>query len=357
MSRPSSEPPDRHGHLPEGRRGLFSRRQFLGAAGLASALTWQSPLRAAEPKQTNPFAYDLSRHTKTDPKLIQYAELKRFRCPRAHARRITVGPDQRLYVAAGKYVSIFDREGEPVGDRALSAEARATAVAEDGTLYVSVRDHIEVFAPNQDRATAWESPGKRTWITGLAVTKNDVFAADSGNRVVLRLDRSGKAVGRIGERDKDRNVPGLVLPSPFLDVDVHPDGLLRVNNTGRHLVETYTFDGHMEGAWGKATAAIDGFCGCCNPIGLAILADGRIVTSEKGLPRVKVYSKEGQFECVVAGVESFPENNALQVSDNEDSQGVIPGLDVAADAQGRVYVLDLVTSHVRIFARKPNPAS
>ena len=49
-----------------------------------------------------------------------------------------------------------------------------------------------------------------------------VFAADSGNRVVLRYDRSGKLLGRIGEKNKDRDIPGFVIPSPYLDVEIAP---------------------------------------------------------------------------------------------------------------------------------------
>ena len=121
--------------------------------------------------------------------------------------------------------------------------------------------------------------------------ENNVFAADAGNRVVLRYDKSGKLAGRIGEKNKERNIPGLIIPSPYLGVVLAPDGLLRVNNTGRHRVEAYTVNGDLESSWGKPSNAIEGFCGCCNPIGLALLPDGRYVTCEKGLPRVKVYSR------------------------------------------------------------------
>ena len=34
------------------------------------------------------------------------------------------------------------------------------------------------------------------------------------------------------------------------------------------------------------------FFGCCNPAQLAVLPDGRFVTAEKGIPRVKIYSRE-----------------------------------------------------------------
>jgi hypothetical protein len=90
--------------------------------------------------------------------------------------------------------------------------------------------------------------------------------------------------------------------------------------------------------WGRPAAEIDGFCGCCNPTDFALLPDRRFVTSEKGLARVKVYGAEGKFECVVAAPEVFAED--------------VVGLDLAADAQGRIYVLDPSAKAVRIFARK-----
>ncbi len=341
----------------------LTRRHFLqtslfaaGAAGVGGALMLtQRHGQAADPKQTNPFAYDLSQFSRTDPKLIHYEEAKRFRCPRGDTRRLAFGPDERLYVAAGNYVSILDTSGKPVGERALTGPARAVAVAGDGTLYAGLRDHVEVFAPRQNRPAAWDSLGQRAWITGLAAAKNDVFVGDSGNRVVLHTDRSGKLVNRLGQHDADRNVPGLILPSPFLDVDIHPSGLLQVNNPGRHQVEVYTYDGHLELSWGKASAAIEGFCGCCNPISLAILPDGRIVTCEKGLLRVKVYSVHGEFESVVAGPESFVENAKAAV-DKNPADGSYAALDVATDAAGRIYILDTVTNEIRIMVKKAKTA-
>jgi len=96
-----------------------------------------------------------------------------------------------------------------------------------------------------------------------------VFEADSGNRVVWRHDRSGKLAGRIGEKNKDRNVPGFVLPARF-SMWSCTGRTVRVNNPGRHQVEAYTPDGDLELVWGKATMGIEGFCGAANPIALAL---------------------------------------------------------------------------------------
>jgi hypothetical protein len=332
---------------------LFDRREFFGNTLKGAALIAVLPSlgsAAAERVASNPFAYDLSRLEKTDPKLVSHEETTRWRAPHPETRRLALSTDGQLLIASGNYVTFFNPVGEQGLEIAVSEPARAIAVTED-LVYVGLRDHIEVFDTKGQRKGTWDSPGKKTWFTGLAVNANDIFAADSGNRVILRYDRSGKLRGRIGEKNKERNIPGFIVPSPFLDVEIAPDGLLRVNNPGRHRVETYTVDGDFEGAWGTPSMGINGFCGCCNPINLAILSDGRYLTSEKGLPRVKIYGVDGRLESVVAGPESFPENAKACANKGlgDCTQG---GLDAIADAQGRIYILDFVTGDVRVMKHK-----
>jgi hypothetical protein len=340
------------------RSRTITRRQFikksahdagiLAVGGATFAASADLGRAASAGKDANPFAYDVGRLRKTDPKLIHYEQVGHFPSPYPEPHRIAAGPEDRLYIAAGNYVSVVDHEGARVSEIALPGPARCVAAAGDGTVYAGLRDHVEVFDRKGQRVAAWESPGKRAWLTGLAVGDKDVYAADAGNRVVLRYDKNGKLVGRIGEKNKERSLTGLIVPSPYLDVKLARDGLLRVNNPGRHRVEAYTADGDLEFAWGKPSAAIEGFCGCCNPVGLALLPDDRYVTCEKGLPRVKIYSKEGAFECVVAGTESFSAN-WQKCSPSDCTTG---GLDAAVDAGGRIYILDLVDADVRIMARK-----
>jgi len=339
----------------------INRRRFLGqgargagllaVAGISLTTSARLARAASAAKEANPFAYDLDRVSRTDPKLIRYEAAAKFSAANPDPRRIALGPEDRLHIAGKNGVTILNLSGGRLDEIVLPGPARCVAVAPDGAIYAGLRDHIEVFDRKGQRTATWESPGKKVWLTGLAANENEVFAADAGNRVVLRYDRSGKVTGRIGEKNKERNVPGLIVPSPYLDVALGRDGLLRVNNPGRHCIEVYTTEGDLELSWGKPSAAIEGFCGCCNPIAVGLLPDGRYITCEKGLPRVKVYSVQGQFECVVAGPESFPEN-AKTGAISDKSDGMLGGLDAIVDSRGRICILDLVTATVTLMKAK-----
>jgi hypothetical protein len=187
-------------------------------------------------------------------------------------------------------------------------------------------------------------------LTSIAASEEDVFVADAGNRVVVRYDRDGNVVAQIGKKDPAKNAPGFVIPSGYFDLAVSGDGLLRVVNPGKLRVDAYTFDGYFEFSWGHRSVEIDGFCGCCNPVNIAVLPDGGFVTCEKGLVRVKTYDSQGEFQSVVAGPAQLVRDGDVRVCDlPEECQA--GGFDVAVDAAGRIYVLDTIKNVVRIFTR------
>jgi len=326
---------------------FVSRRGFVGGLVGTASLSALAALGAGRPRPANPFAYDVRRFLVTDPQLLRYSEKKVFATPQPQPRALALAPNGHLFIAAGKYVSELEPEGTLLGELALTEEARCLAVADDA-IYVGSRRQVAVFDLKGTRRATWETLPERACLTSLAVGANELFAADAGQRVVLRYDRSGQLLARLGERNPARNVPGFIVPSPFFAVRLGADGLLRVTNPGRHRVELYTTGGDFEQAWGRAGAAIEHFCGCCNPINLALLADGRTVTFEKGIPRVKLHGADGAFTGVVAGAESFAEN--ARVCGPDDC--TLGGLDGVADAAGRIYILDFVAGNVRVMEPK-----
>jgi hypothetical protein len=301
------------------------------------------------------FDYNLEQYAKVDPALIGYDEMATIKLDMAEPRAVAVAPDDSIFVAGDKAITIFNAGGKPLKTIKLEQEPRCLAVAKGekastSRLYVGMKDHVEVYDADGQRKAVWPTPGKRSVLTSIAVGDEDVFAADAGSLVVWHYDRNGKVLGQIGKRDPSRNIPGFVVPSPYFDLAIAPDGLLRVANPGIHQIEAFTFDGHLEGSWGTTGMGIKAFCGCCNPSNIAILSDGRIVTAEKGLPRVKVYSSSGKFECVVVGPSVLAPNPSM-LTEGCGADTLHP-VDLAVDSRDRILVLDPAARCVRIFVHR-----
>ena len=274
-------------------------------------------------------------------------------------------------MAGDNAVRVFDDGGNLLKEIELPDAPKCLVIetvgSEDGTseslkIYVAMKDHVEIYNSQGKSLARWQSPGDNAVLTSIAVSKNNVFVADAGNRIVLRYDTTGTIINRIGEKDENRNISGFVIPSPYFDLAVGRDGLLRVVNPGVHRIEAYTFEGDLEFSWGEFSSGIKGFCGCCNPVNFAILsghdpagADDSFVTCEKGLTRVKIYDPDGAFVGVVAGPEQLVEGGKVE-SCETPAECQIGGFDVAVDASGRVLVLDTIKNIVRIFSRIEDPS-
>jgi len=288
--------------------------------------------------QGNPFEYDIEDFKKSGAALVHYTEVGRIRIELKSVFGISVGPDDRIYVSGDNSLLIFNGDGILHSTISKVDPAYCLFVDKNHDLYLGMDDHVEVYDRKGEKKSSWESLGEEAIITSIAVSENNVFVADAGNNIVWKFDKSGNRLKRIGEKDEARDIPGFIIPSPFFDVALDPDGFLWVANTGRHSLENYTQDGDFRTSWGEFSMEIKGFSGCCNPSHFAILEDGSFVTSEKGLARVKVYNRIGDLVSVVALPDQFIEGTV--------------GLDLAVGSSQRIYILDPRQKLVRIFEKK-----
>ena len=312
------------------------------------------PLGEKGNRLSSEFDYSLDEYQKIDPALIQYRQTAEIPLTMKEPRGVAVGPEDKIYVVGDKSLAVFTPQGEPVKSIALEGEPHCIAVAGadhavPGRIYIGMKDCVQVMESLDAPAKSWESLGEKANLTSLAVAEQDVFAADAGNRIVWRFDANGKRLGGIGRKDESRNIPGFIIPSPHFDVCVAPDGLLRVVNPGAHKIEAFTFDGHLELSWGKRGLDVAAFCGCCNPAAIALLPDGRFVTGEKGIPRVKIYSPEGEFESVVAGPDVLAPNFSATTETREDLKQ--KPVDLAVDGKLMSHEWNLVVTAAEGLSR------
>jgi hypothetical protein len=279
-----------------------------------------------------------------DPALIRYRQQASWPVPLEEVRGLAVDGEGRIYVAGDRKIVVLGPEGAKQREIALDVAPVCLAVgssehAAPGRIYVAASDHVEVLAPDGTLAASWPSPAGKPVFTSIAAGESGVYVADAGNRIIWRYDADGKLLGRIGQPDGARKIPGFFITSDHFDLGLGPDGLVYAVNPRMLRIEGYTPRGDLEFFWGKGASAVEGFFGCCNPAHFAILPDGRFVTAEKGAPRVKVYGPRGDFECVVAG--------PAQVADAP--------ADLAVDGRGRVLLLDGATRSVRVFVPVDEP--
>ena len=266
---------------------------------------------------------------------------------------------EAIYVVDADSLRRFSRTGELLERTEGLDEPLCVAVGADGTVFVGLADG-RIWLGKNGQSRTWPAPADKCQPTSIAVDGERVFVADAGNRIVWRMDRDGldrKRLARIGRPDSDADK--FILPSGYFDVAVAPDRMLRVVNPGRQRIEAWTMDGDREFTWGRSHTDLDGFAGCCNPANITILADGSVVTAEKGeLPTVKVFVPDeagaeanGKLDSVVASHEQIKGlwDTPAAATAGED---VRRGPDVAVDPAGRVVVLEPMSSKVLVFERK-----
>ena len=344
----------------------IARRSFV-AAGLFAAggsLGWLArKLRGAPSRQPagpqtldQRFVYDVSEYEKIDPSLLRYDPAGEFPTGFRRVKRLATGANNALWVAGDRGARLFSLDGRLIRELDFEAHPHALRETDQGELFVAFARTFELYSASGKRQFRSEALGQNAFITALAVHKRTIYLADAGQREVIICDReTGSEIDRFGRSrkgDSTRNNPGFEVPSPYFDLAIAADGLLRIVNPSRLRVETYSLDGQFQSSWGQAGLQIDRFCGCCNPVYFTLASNGDFITSEKGIARVKIYGPAGEFKGVVAGPESLVEDKELARRACEDCS-VGAGFDVAIDQQQRVLVLDPFRKVVRIFNPKP----
>lgn len=275
------------------------------------------------------FDFDLDQHMQVDPALLLYEETAGIELDALRVTALATGSDDRLYVGVADAILVLSASGDERARIPLDASPACIAVDADGTLFVGVGNDVVVLSSDGQQQVAWGLGSEDALPVSIVLRGDDVFVGDAQRGRVLRCSREGALID---------SIQGLVLFSaPVLGMGVDEDGNLWVANPGERALRRYNAAGEMDVQWSRPGRSTEGFSGCCNPVDLAVLPTGNIVTSEKNIVRVKVLNPEGELVGIVAGPQAFDQD--------------ITDLDVAVDSRGRVLVLDPVRKSVRIFVK------
>ncbi len=288
--------------------------------------------------EKNPYDYNIGKLRQVDENLLCYTEISLIKPGFDSLHGLAIDNSDRVYVSGKNQIAIYKPDGSMEKTFPIQGTPLCLAIDENGDVYTGMTDHVEVFDNDGKLLSNWEILNEQVFITSIALDESSVFVADAGNKIVYHYERDGIFRNEIGGKDPEKGIPGFIIPSAYFDLAIGREGQLWIVNPGRHALEAYTPGGDLISSWSKTSMQEDGFSGCCNPSHIALLEDGKFVTSEKGIERVKIIDQSGEFVCLVASPTMIEEGTT--------------GLDLAVDSHQRIFVLDPKRGVVRIFEKK-----
>ena len=245
-------------------------------------------------------------------------------------KAVTVSPAGNIYIGGDSFLSCYDRDLKLIWN--LKTPYPVTSLSNYGdTIFASTMELILIISSGGEIKNEWGPFEDDGIITSVTSNNSYVAFADAGNKMIFILDKSGVVMKLIGQNDGQ-----FIIPSPYFDVALSSDNTLFVANTGHRRVETRTIEGVLKSYFGEPGTAPGAFCGCCNPAHFILIPDG-FATAEKGINRIKILSKTGEFVEFVSS----------------DNKFIAPiPLDLATADGKTIYAANPADSKLYIFTRK-----
>jgi hypothetical protein len=219
---------------------------------------------------------------------------------------VSVSAD-KIYLGGKSFVSCYDYSLNLVWN--LKTPAPVTSLSNSGdSIFASTETQILVIGKNGKLLSDWGPFEDSSFITSVTSNRKYVAIADAGSRVVFVLDKGGEVKKMIGQGDKQ-----FVIPSPYFEVVLDGENNLYTANTGKHRVETRNINGDVLSYFGHPGTGPNYFCGCCAPPHFVVLPNG-FVTAEKGINRIKILDKQGEFVEYVNSHNNFIKSVPLDLA-------------------------------------------
>jgi hypothetical protein len=245
-------------------------------------------------------------------------------------KAVTVSQGGDIYTGGDSFVSCYSKDLQLIWS--IKTPYPITSLSNYGdSIFASSTEMILLIGRNGKLKDEWGPYEDKSFITSVSSNHMRVAYADAGNKMVVILDKQGRVEKIIGQNDGQ-----FILPSPYFDVALDANNNLYVANTGHRRVETRSPEGKLISEFGQPGLAPGAFCGCCNPAHFIVIPEG-FVTAEKGINRIKILGKSGEF------VEYVSFRNKFVPS--------IP-LDLASNDGNTIYAANPADSKLYVFSRK-----
>ena len=234
----------------------------------------------------------------------------------------------KIYLGGDSFVSCYDSDLKLIWN--LKTPAPVTSLSNSGdSIFASTRDQILIINSTGKMLGDWGPFEDSSMITSVTANRKYVAFADAGTKMVFILDKGGEVKKMIGQGDKQ-----FVIPSPYFEVALDRDNNLFTANTGKHRVETRNINGDILSFFGAPGTEPGYFCGCCAPPHFILIPDG-FVTAEKGINRIKILNKKGEFVEFVNSHNNFIKSVPLDLA-SVDGKTIY----AAYPAESKLYVFN-----------------
>ena len=190
----------------------------------------------------------------------------------------------------------FGEEPDTMPDGFKFGRVSAVTVDQKGEVYVF---HRGKKAPP---VVVFDAAGKylRSWGTGVfgnphgirADRNGDIWTVDNGDHQVIKFDRNGKELKRIGIKGQNGNDSKTFFRPT--DIAFSPDGkyIYVSDGYGNSRVVQFTFDGKFVRTWGTPGTGINQF----NTVHtIAVDSKGTIYVSDRENNRIQIFTADGKF--------------------------------------------------------------
>ena len=247
--------------------------------------------------------------------------------PGAKLKAVAAAPGGRIAVGGEYFLTMLDSEFNVLWDTDTYESIEAIAV-HGNTVYAATENTIMLYTLAGDFITEWGPYEDNSLITSLSANDNYVAVADASFKRVWILNLDGGVTyffGHEGQR--------FIIPSPCFDIHIKHDNTILVVNPGRQRIETRDLKGNIISFFGEPGLAPEAFSGCCNPSHFALLDENHVVTSEKGISRIKIMKTTGELKEYVATPDLLESTLPLDLAVSESGE-----IMAASSAESKLYI-------------------